>query len=513
MRLVHVFLVLGFALFAAASLFPSDNSCPPSDTGSSVEVGFSAAPKGPVKLCNFCHSLTSRPDGTRKKCGHGFHIKCLHDAFSSSQAIEQANIPECCNRNVDYSTLIGLMVFKAHEFPESLTGLLEGMTYIPGLIDPDDIKRIWGLALKRSDSVALGKLLQIGFPTQVKNSVGKVFELILSAARYATPENFEFLLDSGIVFSFDPSKTLDQGFYSAMCEPNFINASILLRRGANINQTFLKEARTCLSIAVFNGNVDSVKFLIDNNADVNLASKKDGSPIHIAALSDNAAIVELLMKSNRVNYKISNSHNRSSVQSAACMGSLNVLRVLLDNGASSDVFTAEGYNLLHYTIIIGNLETVKFLINRGFDFATKSGVISYALHLAVHQGQLEIVKFLLEYGANPYELMTPPMFDFILKASPHFAGRLAASDPVIVIAVLKGDIDAFKLFLDVGTNPNTRIINSSCSMLHLAFLLGNAEIASLLISRGADIHNLDHFQNPPFYYNSPEFYNQVVKDF
>lgn len=43
------------------------------------------------------------------------------------------------------------------------------------------------------------------------------------------------------------------------------------------------EGKTALQIAAYEGNVDVVQFLLENNADPNLKDKEDDSPLHYSA--------------------------------------------------------------------------------------------------------------------------------------------------------------------------------------------------------------------------------------
>lgn len=501
MRQSLIFLILAFSFFSLISLSPVEHRpwLRLINVNGMEKVGFSRVTEGSSIPCSICHLEIGKTDAFRDSCGHGFHTKCLCRAFSNNQEIEQVRACQDCNENNHYALLLDHIVLNSSELPE-------GITYLPGALDIITIKTIWTNTIRLSNHVVLKLFFKIGLPVQGEN-----FELIKTAARLASPEILEFLLDSGADLCSDPSQTVDLGFFVAVASSNLANAAIFLRRGANPNQTFMNEPRNSLSVAVLNEDVEAVKFLIDNNADVNLANPEDTSPIHLAVLKDNATIIELLMKSNRVNHKITNKNGRIHVLSAIFGCKFNALRALIDNGAPSVFYTAAGFNFLHCAIIVGNLDVVKFLISRGFDFATKDAGISFVLHLAIGREKSETVKFLLEFGADPHEKSIPIVLNSVKKLFPDYVNLLTPSDPPIVIAVFLNDFESFQAFLNAGMNSNTRIFNSTCSLLHLVCVLGRVKMAKLLISNGADINNLDADKRPPFHYSNQEFIDAVLR--
>ena len=330
-----------------------------------------------------------------------------------------------------------------------------------------------------------------------------------TVARFSTPENLDFLLDSGLTDFSPNTHNLSIGFFSSITELRFDNASIFLKRGAGINHQFTGQRRTRLFLEILPEKVDAVKFLIDNNADVNLVTSEDGSPLLLAVHKDNVEIIELLMRSERVKFTIINNKKFSPVNVAISLGKLKALAAILDNGFSNDYYTIEGYSLLQFAALDGSLETLKFLINSGFKFITYTGTVSYALHLATRRSKTETVKFLLEYGADPYEPMIPVTVGSVKRLFPRYASRIVQSDPAIILAILQGDFDCFKVFLDAGMNPNSRIFGSTCSILHLVCEEGNVQMAAYLITMGADTRTRDSSRKSPFDYTTKDFTNQV----
>ena len=509
MRIVQIFFILGFSLVAFASYSTSGNETDLTILQDHPDTAcFSSVPEGLVVHCSICHSGLGPNDIYRYTCQHGYHGICLLESFTKNLGNDQHKTCQNCSGNNDYFKLLLFFIFTAPEINDEIT-------YTPGLIDVNMIISIWANAMQSPDTIALERAFKIGLPTKDLNCEGTSFQMIELASVSGTPENLNFLIDRGEIFSPKDSSAIQEGFGFAITKSIFANSSIFLSRGANINYFYGRQCRTLLHSAIHNGDIKAVEFLIENGADVNLAASGDFSPFLSAVLSDNGEIVELMMKTSFSKLTIADSSKNSPIHSAIRLGNLNALTAIFDNGFSKKNYSFEGLSWVQCACVSGSLDTVKFLTDRGFEFISKKGVISYLLHTTIcvcspsNDATIAKIKFLLEYGANPYESMNSSTLSLIISQFPFYASHFTLSDPAIVIAILKNNFDIFKVFLDYGINPNTRIFNESRSLLHLVCELGKVPMAAYLISIGADIHSLDSKGKKPFDLNTKEFANQV----
>lgn len=373
---------------------------------------------------------------------------------------------------------------------------------------------IWGKIMQQSTKTPLTRAFKIGIPTTGMEVKGDPVNFITVIAANATPENLNAIMNSGLFNPKDTVKIVTKGLATALCLPKIANATIFLGLGANIDVMFGEKKRTLLSMAITNENVEAVKFLIDNNADLNLYDPQGDSPFLLAVKADNGPIVELLMKSKRVNLRAPNKSNQTIAHCAVRLDKLKALAALVDNRDNLEFYSAEGFSLLQYAAVSGSFAGMRLLLNSGFRFMTKTGLVSYFLHLSIVyaklQDRLEKLRFLLDNGAYAYEKMLPDVLIYLIKTYPAYANRFAESDPAIVIAIIKGYFEEFKLFLDAGMNPNSRIFGGTCSLLHLVCEVGNVQMAIHLVSLGADTRANDSTGKTPFDYSSPEFTNQVI---
>ena len=320
----------------------------------------------------------------------------------------------------------------------------------------------------------------------------------------------------GISFSAFASQStyeaIQNDFDHAIDSRDFDKGFNLLSQGANINHLDGKRRLTLLRSAVKNGNIEAVKLLIEQGADVNLSASKDDCPFDAAVLSDNGEIVAFFMKTS-FPARLRLDKIRTSVIRAINFGRINALAAIFDHRFSGNDYTPEGYSWLQFAASVGRLETVKFFIGRDLKFIMRDGKVSHVLHLLVWAARdndpIDKIKFLLDYGANAYEHMVDSTYIMMKAKFPSYSDLLAQSDPAIVIAVFKNNYAIFKIFLGYGINPNTRIFNESRSLLHFVCELGKVQMAAYLISKGADIHSYDVNGKTPFDLNTREFANQV----
>ncbi|XP_076377871.1 uncharacterized protein LOC117226539 [Megalopta genalis] len=87
---------------------------------------------------------------------------------------------------------------------------------------------------------------------------------------------------------------------------------------------------------------------------------------------------------------------------AAEENNVGIASFALDNISTADVNTCDGSgkSILQRAAQFGNLEMVKFLVNKGADVNAKTNNEISALHFAIEVGDWKIVKFLVENGAN-----------------------------------------------------------------------------------------------------------------
>lgn len=111
-----------------------------------------------------------------------------------------------------------------------------------------------------------------------------------------------------------------------------------------------------------NANIEIVKFLLDNGAEVNAQNKYKSTPLHWAASFSNKYIVKLL----------------------------------LDNGATIDIKDNNGHTPLHRAILENNKAVIELLIKSKSNVNTNSSINETPLHQAVRNNDIGIIKLLID---------------------------------------------------------------------------------------------------------------------
>jgi ankyrin repeat protein len=179
-----------------------------------------------------------------------------------------------------------------------------------------------------------------------------------------------------------------------------------------------------LLIAVKTKNIDMVKKLLDEGADIN---NKDGwSPLLIASMLSNKEssieVVKLLLdRGANINIKNNNASTPLMVASkfSNSTSSFETVKLLLDRGADINIKSNDGWTPLivatRYSNTSSSRETVKLLLDRGSDINAKNndGSTSLIMSIKYNESSNETVELLLDRGADPFiKNKTKTAFDF-----------------------------------------------------------------------------------------------------
>ena len=157
-----------------------------------------------------------------------------------------------------------------------------------------------------------------------------------------------------------------------------------------------------------------------------------------------------LVKYSLNNGAIVNQYNNAPLRQAVVRGNLDIIKFLIERGADTT------NNIVQYSY---NPETVKFLMEQGADIHQNNGE---ALTIASASGNLNVVKYLIENGIN-------------VKTE----GRYA-----LIMAISKKHLNVVKYLLEKEA-PIHRV---GGGVLGAASSEGNLEVIKYLLENGANIH-------------------------
>ncbi|POI32676.1 hypothetical protein CIB84_003572 [Bambusicola thoracicus] len=199
----------------------------------------------------------------------------------------------------------------------------------------------------------------------------------------------------------------------------------------------------------------------------------------------------------------------------ACAGGyVDVVKVLLESGASIEDHNENGHTPLMEAGSAGHVEVARVLLENGAGINTHSNEFKEsALTLACYKGHLEMVRFLLEAGADQ-EHKTDEMHTALMEAcmTPVMVScKLVAEQYELSHESKKqdGHVEVARLLLDSGAQVNMPA-DSFESPLTLAACGGHVELAALLIERGANLEEVNDEGYTPLMEAAREGHEEMV---
>ncbi len=194
-------------------------------------------------------------------------------------------------------------------------------------------------------------------------------------------------------------------------------------------------------------------------------------PLYIAAITGNLEEVRLLIADN-ADIDATDQYGITALHGASEFGRTSVVQLLLDNGADIDATDRSGATPLHNAVSYGFTSIVQLLIDHNANVDLKDGNGNAPLHMAVMDGRFEIVKLLLDSDANVHAID-------------------GYSYTPLLIAASKGYTDIALILLENGAYVG-EVTSFGQTPLHGAADNGHPEMIALLLENGADGIALNH---------------------
>ena len=264
---------------------------------------------------------------------------------------------------------------------------------------------------------------------------------------------------------------------------------LVLNYGKDINQTGDGDIGG-LYQAVKNDNIKAVKFFIENNANVEIATFDGTTPLVLAIEENKPKIVELLIKEGKANiYGVyAKETEKYPIYCAVKNKNLNMIKILLNNNFD---LKRESY-ILSYAMENSDENIVKYLVENGAD------MYSYeitALYQAVLNLNPKLVEYFLDKGASIEKAGGTDVYGNIMMAA---AGSKFNNSndksPVDLTLLEKSAENSAKITEMLIGKADKNIINDSLEgKTPLIIAVGNSYIdtAKILIENGANINAVD----------------------
>ncbi|KAI4679461.1 hypothetical protein J4E81_010407 [Alternaria sp. BMP 2799] len=275
----------------------------------------------------------------------------------------------------------------------------------------------------------------------------------------------------------------------------------------NGGMTESRESRPCLwdydefHDAIKGGDLDGVKKMLDDGANVERGTDEGESPLILAIWKQDIAMITLLLERGAditrpfdgfppIHYAVMQKERAPQI-----------IQLLFDYGASLEAVGTEDINALHFAASNGMIHGADFLIGKGVEVSKTCADERTPLILAAKHGHLAIVRLLLAKGADLHEksensctvLMWAAEYGhhevirYLLEVGARVDDRSVEDLTALSLASMNGRLEVVKLLIDSGADINALSLDpESFTPAMFAALQGHAEVLQVLLSHGAD---------------------------
>jgi ankyrin repeat protein len=242
---------------------------------------------------------------------------------------------------------------------------------------------------------------------------------------------------------------------------------ILLDNGANINVIDIN-GRTPIFYALESGQIDALKLLIDKGADLNKKDKKGNTLLDFATINRNFEVIKLLLENGiDINYK--NTNGESLLITATLLNSdennvSDLFHLLFNKGARKyiDEFDNQQITPLMYAIGSQNIDLIELLLQNGADIKnvkTYNGKTALDIAEGLEKNDINktIYKLFIDTDKSRYKLIK---------------------------AVAMGNLDEAQTFINEGIPINIKNNNGDNLLQTACFKTINLDMVKLLLKNG-----------------------------
>ena len=166
-------------------------------------------------------------------------------------------------------------------------------------------------------------------------------------------------------------------------------------------------AESPVADAAQRGDLEAVRALLRQGADVNAAQSDGTSALHWAAILDDRSIIEVLLYAGANTEATTRLGGYTPLHLAARRGHATALDALAGGGADVETRTTTGVTALHYAAESGREDAVSALLRHGAAVdAPTTADAQTPLMWATASNRLETMRVLLEAGADPSRTTT-----------------------------------------------------------------------------------------------------------
>ncbi len=229
---------------------------------------------------------------------------------------------------------------------------------------------------------------------------------------------------------------------------------------------------------------ETVRSLIAQKVDVNVAQPDGTTALHWAARADDLETVDLLIRAG-ANVKVANRFGATPLSLAATNGNAAIVEKLLTAGEDPNaVVSVTGDTAFMIAARTGKTEALLAFLKHGADVNKSNNDGQTALMWAASAKNADAVKLLIDHkadvNAKTHTAPPPKPLDTIFSA-PYPVGGMTA----LLFAARQNDFASAKVLLDGGANINLGAADGTTPVL-VAVLNGHNALANFLLEHGAN---------------------------
>ena len=247
-----------------------------------------------------------------------------------------------------------------------------------------------------------------------------------------------------------------------------------------------------LWFAAKDGNLEGIKTLLSQNADVKAKHPDGRDALTIAAgLGYTEAVQLLLSKGADVN-AIDN-QGWTPLMWASEGGHLDTVNALIAAKANVNAKNNKGGIALMPAALNGNTDVVRTLIAKGADVNTRAqdGSTTLMVVAGVEKPQPEVLKLLLDSGSD-------------------VNAKTSDGATALLFAVFGGDRDTIKALIDKSADPNAKMYDGTTPLI-IASSKGDVESVKLLLSKKADVNAANKDGKTPLNAAAEEHHQEIIE--
>ncbi|KAL7672268.1 hypothetical protein ACOME3_007159 [Neoechinorhynchus agilis] len=281
-------------------------------------------------------------------------------------------------------------------------------------------------------------------------------------------------------WSLGPEQCLQTMLHKAIDINNEAIACFLIKSGCDVNCTRrpgpngevpdeVTDRYTPLHMACVWGLVNVVEALIAANADVNCVDSDGNTSLHLGVQNHQNVIVCLLLKVPQLKLDIENSKGLIPFAVALqCRNEKAIPMILKRDPKMAEKFDQHGYNFLHRSIVLSDLESVLFLISSGVNLnsKTRDSRKLAPIHIVAQTGSELIIRNLILTGCD-------------------LNSKSANGDTALHVAARYRKPVICSILLDHGIDLSEKN-NDGNNALHVALKNSDSDVVSILTSFGAN---------------------------